>query len=158
MELLREREKGVLRAAHPRTPFQGEYPLGIEQGKLVNLPDDMKWHHPLVSRTDWGSTWIENSTVSLCRNVICLCTISRLFTVEKKNHDKATKKETVLRADGPSSRVNLSGHFFFFLVAKMTPIKIQKSSKQSDVFLWKIWKSILSYFRKISSQIFFDFG
>ena len=25
-ELLREREKGVLRAAHPCTPFQGEYP------------------------------------------------------------------------------------------------------------------------------------
>ena len=25
-ELLRGREKGVLRAAHPRTPFQGEYP------------------------------------------------------------------------------------------------------------------------------------
>ena len=25
-KLLREREKGVLRAARPRTPFQGEYP------------------------------------------------------------------------------------------------------------------------------------
>ena len=25
-ELLREREKGVLRATRPRTPFQGEYP------------------------------------------------------------------------------------------------------------------------------------
>ena len=25
-ELLREHEKGVLRAAHSRTPFQGEYP------------------------------------------------------------------------------------------------------------------------------------
>ena len=25
-ELLRAREKGVLRAARPRTPFQGEYP------------------------------------------------------------------------------------------------------------------------------------
>ena len=29
MELLREREKGVLRAAHPRTPFQGEHPPGM---------------------------------------------------------------------------------------------------------------------------------
>ena len=27
-ELLREREKRVLRGAHPRTPFQGEYPPG----------------------------------------------------------------------------------------------------------------------------------
>ena len=27
-ELLRECEKGVLRAARPRTPFQGEYPTG----------------------------------------------------------------------------------------------------------------------------------
>ena len=25
-ELLKEHEKGVLRAAHPRIPFQGEYP------------------------------------------------------------------------------------------------------------------------------------
>ena len=29
-ELLREREKGVLRAAHPCTPFDGEYPPGFK--------------------------------------------------------------------------------------------------------------------------------
>ena len=36
-ELLREREKGVLRAAHPRTTFQGEYPPGFPPGSVPGL-------------------------------------------------------------------------------------------------------------------------
>ena len=33
-ELLREREKGVLRAARPYTPFQREYPPGLSNAPL----------------------------------------------------------------------------------------------------------------------------
>ena len=32
--MLREREKGVLRAACPRTPFQGEYPPGLSDAPV----------------------------------------------------------------------------------------------------------------------------
>ena len=34
-ELLREREKGVLRATRPRTPFQGEDPPGLSLSKYT---------------------------------------------------------------------------------------------------------------------------
>ena len=49
MKLLREREKGVLRAAHPCTPFQGEYPLATPQARTdpsaVILKFDFKKSH-----------------------------------------------------------------------------------------------------------------
>ena len=35
-ELLREREKGVLRVARRHTPFQGEYPLGWQYQLIIN--------------------------------------------------------------------------------------------------------------------------
>ena len=46
----------------------------------------------------------------------------------------------------------------------MTPLKTKKKTKnkkqkqKSDVFGENFWKSILSYFPKVSSQIFVEFG
>ena len=48
---LKHAEKGVLRAAHPRTPFQGEYPPGF--GTALS-----NYHHHMCT--------------SRLRNVVCL--------------------------------------------------------------------------------------
>ena len=72
------------------------------------------------------------------------------------------KKETLFygRAD-LQSRVDWSGHFFFFLVAKMTSVKTQESPKKSAFFFFYFiffnFGKVFSVIFKNFSQIYFDF-
>ena len=70
------------------------------------------------------------------------------------NH-KATKKRNPV---GSVGRDICLKYFFFFLVAKMAPIKTQIIFKKSDVFLKKILEKYSQLLSKNFSQIFFDFG
>ena len=48
--MLREREKGVLRAAHPRTSFQDEYPTGVwHTDKMPRYTQDL----PMGDNQTW---------------------------------------------------------------------------------------------------------
>ena len=70
---------------------------------------------------------------------------------------RSLKKKKKKKPCFTGGRVGRSGlpflNIFFFLVAKMTPLKTQKSPKKSDVFLRKILElSIPSYFQKFSGK------
>ena len=69
-ELLREREKRVLRAAHPRTPFQGEYPPDFEWAvnSLIHRSQErnLRWFQTLyVTLT---SRWNQDMGKTPCKS------------------------------------------------------------------------------------------
>ena len=59
---------------------------------------------------------------------------------------------------GSVSRDIFLKYFFFLSGGKNDSFISTKISKKCDAFWEKFWKSILSYFQKIFSQIFIDLG
>ena len=108
----------------------------------------------LLMGTCWWC-WVVSGAVDLFKEISRLahtfCSSSDLCSICICNMKFRGKKTKIM--DLPS-RVDQSGHFFknifFFLVAKMTPLKQYHNSKKSNVFWRKFVENIFSYFQKLS--------
>ena len=91
-ELLREHEKGVLRAAHPRTPFQGEY----------HPPGDQHGNNPVYYRLQMCTTIISYVRGYFTEKPKNSWQFGVFYTLLKEKHGKKqawnqTKKSEIMR-------------------------------------------------------------